>query len=211
MGIALAAVATSAMLGTYLHRYSVMWLPALILSLGGIFTAPLGKWLAIHTNEIVLTISFSALSLYIAYSMWKKSAFPVQSSTKVKLNDENSTPSSSINDQYLALTTGGLGIGLASGLFGVRGGFLIILFLMGLSAISVISLVGFISHAIFTQGKAIEQPMNILIPLIASSLLAMLISKKICNKLSDKTLKIGFAILLLIVTIIMLIKQVTIL
>jgi uncharacterized protein len=233
MGVALAAVAASAMLGTYLHRHNVMWRPAFILSFGGIFTAPIGKWFAIHINEMALTLSFSALSLYIAYVMWKKSTLPEQASAinagsavirgridKAPLSNENNAELKMLKKRFFMLSIGGGSIGLASGLFGVGGGFLIIPFLMALSpismkqavatslsAISVISLVGFISHEVFTQGAVIAQPTAILIPLILSALLAMLMSKKISNKLSDSSLKKGFSVLLVIVTVFMVIKQ----
>jgi uncharacterized membrane protein YfcA len=113
------------------------------------------------------------------------------------------------------LLIGGLGVGLLSGLFGVGGGFLIVPLLLALSAISmaqavstslmiiaVVSSTGFISHVV------IHQPDNFsALAMIIGGLLGMLLSQKISHKVANALLQKSFAVSLIVVCVITLMRS----
>jgi uncharacterized membrane protein YfcA len=73
MGTALGAVMLSAAVGVFVQRQYVLFVPALILGLTGMLSAPFGRSLATYTNELVLLLSLVGISIVIAVLMWKSS------------------------------------------------------------------------------------------------------------------------------------------
>ena len=73
MGTALGAVMLSAAVGVFVQRKYVLFVPALILGLTGMLSAPFGRTLATFINELVLLMGFLAISTVIAVMMWKSS------------------------------------------------------------------------------------------------------------------------------------------
>lgn len=224
MGIALGAVAVSASYGTLsFGRKRVLWTPALLLALGGMFTAPFGKWLAISINETLLTSGFCVLAFVIALRMWKQVKNNPQDVAIVRgdINGDVALPSGlmcrlSPSGQFQlkprclsGLIAGGLLIGFMSGLFGVGGGFLIIPLLIYLSqldmriavatslfVIALVSSTGFISHLFFSPGLNWSELLSIMLASVAGMVLSQLVSKK----LAGSTLHKVFAVSLLLVS-----------
>lgn len=226
MGLALGAVAASAIYGTWMSRKQVLWLPASILALGGMLTAPLGKWAALYINEWVLSIGFSGVAIVIGVGLWRQASNTVEQSQLVRANVAHVTPEEkqfacrlSPNGQFQlkprclsGLIMFGLLIGFASGLLGVGGGFLIIPTLIFLSQIamakaigtslliiSLISTSGFVAHI---QLSGIDNP-SMLIGIIAMSFVGMFVSHFIANKIAGRVLQKIFSVLLLLVAILM--------
>jgi uncharacterized membrane protein YfcA len=73
MGTALGAVMLSAGVGVFVQRQNVLFVPALILGLTGMLSAPFGRSLATYMNELVLLLGLVAISIVIAVLMWKSS------------------------------------------------------------------------------------------------------------------------------------------
>ncbi|MGK0249365.1 MAG: putative membrane protein YfcA [Oleispira sp.] len=73
MGTALGAVMLSAAVGVFVQRQYVLFVPALILGLTGMLSAPFGRTLATFMNELVLLLGLVAISIVIAVLMWKSS------------------------------------------------------------------------------------------------------------------------------------------
>ena len=73
IGIALGAVAVSALMGTISNwraKY-ILWVPALTLGLGGALVAPIGKYLGSQLPATFLLVGFCALAFSIAGIMWR--------------------------------------------------------------------------------------------------------------------------------------------
>ena len=68
IGIALGAVAVSALIGTLSNWRAqyILWIPAISLGLGGALVAPIGKQLGAQLPPVVLLVGFSALACIIA-------------------------------------------------------------------------------------------------------------------------------------------------
>ncbi len=231
MGIALGAVAVSAMYGTATFGYKkVLWTPAFLLAIGGMLTAPLGKLLAININENLLILGFSGLAALIAVRMWVQTQKNPQQASVVRggsLKDIN-LPSNlackmSATGQFQlklsclsGLIFGGMVIGFVSGLFGVGGGFLIVPLLLylsqldiriavatSLSVITFISTTGFISHLVFSP----TLDWRTLGIIMLASIVGMIASQFLSKKLAGTTLQKVFAISLLFVSALTLMER----
>lgn len=163
MGTALGAVMISAAVGVLNQRKAVLFVPALILGLSGMLSAPLGRALAIWMNEWVLLCAFLSISFVIAGLMWKKA---VTGTATVKAVSSNSVLEKVISvDVYdrsvleqampvepngfktkkleydRALVTkmlvSGLSIGSISGVLGIGGGVFMVPFLRWFLKISI--------------------------------------------------------------------------
>ncbi|WP_370979084.1 sulfite exporter TauE/SafE family protein [Agaribacterium sp. ZY112] len=230
MGLALGAVAASAFIGTLSQRKLVLWWPAALLSAGGMLSAPLGKWLATQLNDTVLVSAFSALAMFIAVRMLRQATLNPEASKHIRASSGGSVSSEqsmacrlSPTGQFQlkprcmsGLLIGGLSIGLASGLFGVGGGFLIVPLILFLSAIpmqraiatslasiSVISSVGFISHLVF-EGL---NELALMWPILAAAIVGMLASISLARFIAGPVLQKSFALLLILVSALLLAKQ----
>jgi uncharacterized protein len=234
IGISLGAVATSALYGSLritLSKKSVrkiLWLPGAILAGTGAVTAPLGKWLGLQMPEILLLLGFSALASVIALRMWLSASRHPEATKVVRVGDFKDTPQPdslcklSTNGQFQlrprclsGLIIGGALVGLLSGLFGVGGGFLIVPLLLLLSPISMaqavstslliiaaISSSGFISHLALSPGN----DWRLLGLATGGGVLGMIIGQAISHKITGARLQKIFAISLLVVSSITLLR-----
>lgn len=227
MGVALGAVAASAIYGTVLQRQRVLWLPAAILAGAGMLTAPLGKYLANLTDERVLVLCFSLLSAVIAMHMLRQAAVAPEATKVVRADSPKHgegkanifcrlgpTGQFELRPRCLSgLIIGGLFIGFASGFFGVGGGFLMVPLLLGLSglpmhtavasslfSIALISSAGFMSHVLMSE----QVDVRYLSILVLASIIGMLMSRFFGKKIVGPRLQQIFSLLLLAVSVVML-------
>ena len=223
MGIGLGAVMASAMLGTIGQRQQVLWIPALLLALGGALFAPLGKYVSTLLNDTTLLVSFSVLAVVIALRMFQQaiqhpSLTAFTRATSLKAADSASlacrlsqTGQFSLHARCISgLVLGGALVGFASGLFGVGGGFLIvplILFLSSvpmsqaiatsLAVITVISASGFATHLAFTGFPNYA----VITQVLVGAVFGMFISQRFSNRLAGQSLQIIFSTLLILVVL----------
>lgn len=231
VGIALGAVAVSALYGTVNNwRYkTIVWQPSSILVVCGVILVPLGKWLGDQVSSTLLASGFSLLALVIAIRMWRQATLHPEYSEVVR--------SGHVNPQVLknpvcrmsptgefkwrlpcvgSLVLSGLLVGLLTGLFGVGGGFLIVpllLFLTGISMqqavgtslliITVVSGVGFVNHAL--SSRELDWLMLALISL--GGIMGMFLGGRLAHKIAGPQLQRVFAIGLVVVSIIMVASQ----
>jgi uncharacterized membrane protein YfcA len=74
IGIALGAVAVSALIGTLSNWRAqyILWVPAISLGVGGAVVAPIGKYIGSQLPPILLLLGFCALAFIIAGIMWRQ-------------------------------------------------------------------------------------------------------------------------------------------
>lgn len=213
----------------------LLWRPGVILAIAGAISAPLGKWLGLQLDEQVLLTGFTLLAGIIAVRMWINSSKHPDAASVVRAGNFIDTPSPELicrlnkTGQFelrprcvSGLLVGGLIVGLLSGLFGVGGGFLIVPLLLTLSAVSMaqavstslliialISSSGFISHLLIGVNPATENSSQLLtLGLVAAGgILGMLISQKVSHKIANALLQKIFAISLIVVCIISLMRS----
>lgn len=234
VGISLGAVAASSFYGSLRtlfskqRRASVLWLPGIILAGTGAITAPLGKWLGLQLAETWLMLGFSLLALVIATRMWLSATRNPDRAKVVRAGNFADTPSPGLlctlsqNGQFVlrprclsGLMIGGGLVGILSGLFGVGGGFLIVPLMLMLSPISmpqavstslaiiaVVSGSGFISYLIMSPGHD-WQSLGLV---AAGGVLGMMIGQAISHKIANALLQKVFAVSLLIISVIILLR-----
>lgn len=235
IGLSLATVAASAIVGTLKVRTKqpVMWMPAMILSLSGLFTAPIGQWAASQLPSIVLTLCFVMLAISIAITMWQKANKHPDYASITRASDLSMAQSDgalcrlSPSGQFQlkprcvgGLVAGGLVIGLLSGLLGVGGGFIIIPLLLFLSqvtmqqavstslvVISVISTVGFISYLFIHHHSDTTLTYPVLSWLIGGGIAGMFLGQILTKKVADARLQKSFAMALFLMALMMLLSQ----
>jgi uncharacterized protein len=219
----LGAVAVSALLGGISHwrAGSVLWMPALTISLAGMLTAPLGKWLnGIFPSTLVLT-GFALLATLIAVRMWRtashatvlKNMWP--SSEEAQDTDLSCrfNPGGKMEFKprcLMAMSAGGLLVGLLSGLFGVGSGFLIVPLLQyqtgvamrvasgtSLVSIALISSVGFASYAL--EPGVLN--MNLLLSLTLSAAIGVFLGITLTRHLNSAILQRSFAMIMVILAV----------
>ncbi|NIB39795.1 sulfite exporter TauE/SafE family protein [Pseudomaricurvus alkylphenolicus] len=167
-GIALGAVAVSAMLGVIQRRgVGIVWLPVSIILVGGVVLAPLGRWLAGYVPVMVLLGGFSLLAVWVSSRLWRDAAEP-SSTTEIRAEgavDWSQTPPLLASNGFwpspilVQAIVAGMATGVLSGLLGVGGGFVIVPILtlvVGLTmaqavtssllVIACVSLSGFAAH-----------------------------------------------------------------
>lgn len=235
IGLSLATVAASAIFGTLKvrNKQPVMWVPAVILSLSGMLMAPVGQWAASQLPTSVLTFCFVLLASSIAIAMWQKATKHPDDASITRASDLSMSQSDgalcrlSPSGQFQlkprcvgGLISGGLFIGLLSGLLGVGGGFVIIPLLLFLSqvtmqqavstslvVISVISTVGFISYLFIAHSGDNSLPYPMLSWLISGGVAGMFLGQILTNKVADARLQKSFAMALLFMALMMLFSQ----
>ncbi|VUD40549.1 hypothetical protein TDB9533_00288 [Thalassocella blandensis] len=223
MGVALGAVAFSALYGVIQQRKNVLWIPGLIIATGGMTLAPVGNWLAGNLDDAWLMAGFSVLAINIAVKMWRQANQQPELTKITRAGAQESIPTNNMSCRLSetgvfhlgfrcvsGLFLGGLGIGLLSGLFGVGGGFLIVPFLIFLSqlpmqsavatslfTIVLISSTGFIAHL------GINHHFNyaLLLKIVVAGVLGMALSQRLAKHLAGPTLQKVFSILLATVSI----------
>lgn len=225
IGIALGAVAVSALMGTVSNwqgKY-ILWTPALALGVGGALFAPLGKYLGNQAPDLFLLLGFSILATSIAIIMWRQTITSPEQAKVVRSHigsePDYIEPICRFSDTgtfnltskcFSALLGSGLIVGLLSGLFGVGGGFLIVPVLLFITQVSMrqavatslliialISSIGFFSFA--TSSPAVDWPL--LARICAGGLLGMLGGHLIADKIAGPQLQRVFAVSLIITTL----------
>ena len=234
VGISLGAVAASTIYGSLrnvMQKKSapVLWKPGVILAGAGALTAPLGKWLGLQVPELWLLSGFGVLAVFIALRMWLSASKNPDSASVVRAGNFAQTPSPGLLCSLSAsghfelrlrcvsgLLIGGLLVGLLSGLLGVGGGFLIVPLLLALSAVSMaqavstslliialISSSGFISHLLMSGSNDWS-----LLGLVAGGgVIGMVLGQAISHKIANALLQKIFAISLLVVCLITLMRN----
>ena len=230
-GLALLAVLASSAFGvaTRLRSKQILWLPGVVLAVTGAATAPFGRALAGVVPDTVLATAFAVLSIAISVRLWRQATQTPDATRVVRASSDMRGDSNSalcrLNDWHpmqfrfrcmASMISAGLGIGLLSGLFGVGGGFLIVpvlMFLTGTSirqavstsllVISLVSLSGFISHVIISESANLIRAW----PLAAGGVLGMLAGNRLGHRISGPALQKLFAITVIVITIIMLMRQ----
>jgi uncharacterized membrane protein YfcA len=233
-GISLGAVAVTTIYASLRNKFSrstpsVLWKPGLILAFSGALTAPVGKWLGMQISEPWLISNFSLLAAIIALRMWISAQKNPASALVVRAGNFADTPSPdhlcNLNPTgqfelrprcVSGLLIGGLIVGVLSGLFGVGGGFLIVPLLLALSAvtmaqavstslliIALISSSGFISHLLLSE----TQHWHWLILAAAGGVIGMIFGQAVSHKIANVLLQKIFAVSLLIVAAITLVRQ----
>jgi uncharacterized membrane protein YfcA len=233
-GISLGAVAVTTIYASVRNTFSrtvpsvLLWKPGLILAVSGALTAPVGKWLGMQISELWLISSFSLLAVIVALRMWINAQKNPASALVVRAGNFADVPSPdhlcNLNPTgqfelrprcVSGLLIGGLVVGILSGLFGVGGGFLIVPLLLALSAvtmaqavstslliIALISSSGFISHLLLSE----TQYWQWLLLVAAGGVLGMIIGQAISHKIANVLLQKIFAVSLLIVAAITLVR-----
>jgi uncharacterized membrane protein YfcA len=231
IGIALGAVAVSALIGTISNWQAkyILWIPALALGGGGVLIAPLGKYLGNQVPGLFLLLGFSILSFTIAIIMWRQAHISPERSRVVRSHigsePDYIQPICRFSDTetfkltskcFTALLSAGLVVGLLSGLFGVGGGFLIVPVLLFITQVSMrqavatslliitlISTTGFSSFV--ASSSAVDWPL--LAQVCTGGLLGMLGGHLVADKIAGPQLQRVFAISLVITTLITLGNQ----
>lgn len=232
MGLSLGAVAVSAAYGSFnqWRKKSLLTAPTVILALGGFVTAPLGRWLSTLLSEPILLSVFTTMAIVIAFWMWisaiKRPADTeiIRSGYTIEAPQGNVPCRFNPNGQFQLqprcigslLIVSGI-VGLTSGLLGVGGGFMIVPALLLISQasmaqavgsslfiITVISSAGFISQLVIAPLPQ-WQP---LIWIICGSLIGMLISQFLGQKIKGPALQKFFAIALVFISLITLIRRI---
>lgn len=205
----------------------------LLFAVAGMMGAPMGSWAAQQIPETLLMILFSCLMTAIALVMWRKGrraetpapvCLPVEraESTPDYHRDRPGCQRDVAGNLILTsrcarlLLLAGIVAGVLSGMFGVGGGFIIVPALIVFSSMSmskavgtsllVISLVstsGIISQ--LSLGQSVNWPVTLMF--IAGGLTGLWIGTSVSHRLSTATLQKSFAVAILIVAVIVLLKN----
>jgi len=226
IGIALGAVAVSALIGTLSNWRAqyILWVPALSLCLGGALVAPIGKYFGTQLPPTLLLIGFCLLAFIIAGIMWRQAAISPERTNVVRSGHiaENDLIQPicrfSPDDQFdtspkciAALICCGLVVGLLSGLFGVGGGFLIVPALLFITQVSmrqavatsllIICVVGGTGFASFVASND-SVDWLLLAQVCSGGLLGMLGGRLVADKIAGAQLQRVFALGLVAIAVI---------
>ncbi|PCJ16701.1 MAG: permease [Gammaproteobacteria bacterium] len=234
VGIALGAVAASALFGTITRLKSgeIEWLPAGIFALIGALASPIGVALNQKIDDQYILIGFTCIVLYVAQKMWRKATQNTEHarvvktvpSTRQTTSESNTENSPNTNQPTPKLTSksltgmffGGALTGILSGLFGVGGGFIIVPTLILLTGIpvkhavatSLVIITAVSSSAFFNflaQGAITEIKLLVLVSI--GGILGMSLGVVIAKKISGPLLQKFFSVSMIVLTSIMVIKH----
>ena len=232
IGLSLLAVAASAIFGSIGNgrQQTVLWLPAIMLSVSGIAVVPVGQWLASQLSASLLVIGFCVLALLIAARMWRLSVNQPEQAAVTRASDFSKAESDGLLCRFSptgqfqmrprcisGLFVGGMLVGLLSGMFGVGGGFLIVPLLLFVSqvnmlqavstsliVISVISSIGFISHSFLNWQSGVMLPIEWLLWILVGGIGGMFLGQKLTRKIANARLQKLFALALALMALAML-------
>ena len=231
IGLSLLAVAASASFGSIRNgrQQTVLWLPAIMLSVSGIAIVPVGQWLASQLSASLLIIGFSVLAILIAARMWRLSVNQPDQAVVTRASDFSGADSDGLLCRFSptgqfqmrprcisGLFAGGMLVGLLSGMFGVGGGFLIVPLLLFVSqinmiqavstsliVISVISSIGFISHSFLNWQSGVMLPVEWLLWILAGGIGGMFLGQKMTSKIANARLQKLFSLALVLMVLTM--------
>lgn len=214
--LALLTVALSASVGVWggLREGLVRYRAALLMAVAGIpFTAlgvRLGAWLGGPWRDGL----FIALMLYVGVRQWRRRTaeqLPLACELRRPLDASAGRIAWSWTSAAF-VTAIGAGTGLAAGLLGVGGGFIIVPLLQRLSNISpqgiiatallVIALVSG-GGVLVAVAHGATLPLEIALPFVGAALLGMLAGRRLARRLSASVLQGGFAVLVFAVAVAM--------
>jgi len=220
--IGLLAVGISAALGSLigLKNNIVRYRAALLIAGTGIMLAPLGLWLAQHLNTRVLSILFAALLAWVAYKTFKETrALDNGADTKRLelpcLRDAAKGRFVWTSKCARVLTLSGGIAGFFSGLLGVGGGFVVVPALQrytdltarsvvatSLAVIALVSLAG-----VGSSIAAGQLNISVALPFAVGGAAGMGAGTMLSTRLSQKNLKLSFALICAAVAVGMLVKS----
>lgn len=201
VGISLAAVGATAMVGTLMRlgTGAIDVHAGLLFAAAGILGAPAGAWLHHQLPERVVMLLFALLMLAIAAQMWRRSQ------RSALQDDGRLRPGKS---SVIVILGVGLVVGVLSGLLGVGGGILIVpAFLVAtnltfhqaaataLLVIAMISAAGVVSHHL--NGHTPDPPLTL--AFICGGLVGMFVGLRLAKRVSGVVLQRAFALLLVAV------------
>lgn len=221
--IGLLAVGISATLGALigLKNSIVRYRAAMLIAGTGILLAPLGVWLAQRLNTNVLSILFAAVLAWVAYKTLKEARALDTGSQQIPLappclRDAQGGRFVWTSKCAQVLTLSGGIAGFLSGLLGVGGGFVMVPALQrytdlttrsvvatSLAVIALVSLAG-VGSSIAT-GKL---DLAVALPFAVGGAVGMGAGTVLSTRLSQKSLKLSFAVICAVVAIGMVIKSV---
>ncbi|MDT8311266.1 MAG: sulfite exporter TauE/SafE family protein [Methylophaga sp.] len=224
IGLSLLAVAASAIFGSIRNhrKQTVLWLPAIMLSVSGMAIVPVGQWLASQLSASLLIIGFSVLAILIAARMWHLSVNQPEQAAITRASDFSGADGDGLLCRFSptgqfqmrprcisGLFAGGMLVGLLSGMFGVGGGFLIVPLLLFVSqvnmmqavstsliVISVISSIGFISHRFLNWQSGAVLPLEWLLWMLVGGIVGMFLGQKLTQRIANARLQKLFALAL---------------
>ncbi len=230
--VALIAVATAAITGTYVawRRSYVRYRAALVLGLCGLVLAPLGLRAAQVLPLPWLMAAFAALLLLVALRLWRQAWRSPAETTVVRAIVEGDAqpahgPLCRLNPVSgrliwtrpcaLLLAASGAATGFLSGLFGVGGGFVIVPALRAATELSMHSAVATSLMAIavtsvgtflIAVGSGFELPLATALPFAAGAVAGMLMGRGLAARMAGPALQSGFATLMLAAALWMLVS-----
>ena len=222
--VGLLAVGISAALGALvgLKNNIVRYRAAMLIAGTGIVLAPLGVWLAQRLNTSVLGVIFAAVLAWVAYKTWKESRAPgTNGSEQIHLmppclRDAQRGRFVWTSKCAQVLTVSGAIAGFLSGLLGVGGGFVMVPALQrytdlatrsvvatSLAVIALVSLAGVVSS--IASGQL---DLAVALPFAAGGAAGMGVGTVLSTRLSQKSLKLSFAVICAAVSVGMVVKSV---
>jgi len=227
MGIALGAVAASALFGVLRQARSILWFPGLVLAVSGVLMAPLGRLAAFSMPDTILMSSFCLLALLISRQLWRQASQDPEATSVVRASSAEAKHKGPLHfcakddlSQYrltrrcfIGLLGGGLVIGFLSGLYGVGGGFLIVPYLFFLGAISLqvaiatsLFIITLVSGSGFLSYLSLSTNLDyaLLVKIVVAGTVGMLMSQRFSALLSGVYLQKAFAVILILLSTVML-------
>lgn len=229
VGLALGAVAASALYGSVRNgnQHLVLWVPAILLGIGGVLFVPLGKWLGNQLPEFWLLLGFNVLAIALALRMWLGARCNPEEARVLRVNtgrrEQKPLPNSTLcclgpQGQVqlrpcgvCLLVVGGAVVGLLSGLFGVGGGFLIVPLLLilrhvdmaqavatSLVIISAVSGTGFVSHLLL---NGVDTDYKLLAQIVVGGVAGMILGQLVSHRIDGSRLQQIFAVSLVLVSL----------
>lgn len=227
--ISLAAVSLMAMVGAVEATWSRMteWRTAVILSTGGILSAPLGIRIASHLSEQFILTGFAVLMILVALSMGLRALKTPEAISVLRANfrqlpnlqgpfcqfDDSATLRLSAPCS-VALFIAGIATGLLSAIFGVGGGFLIVPALIFVTrmdihravatSLLIIALIGISGvSAALLQGRSID--VQLITLFLAGGLAGMVAGRLLAARIPALGLQKVFAVIVLVIGVLSLV------
>jgi uncharacterized membrane protein YfcA len=205
--VALVAVSLSAWVGAIagLKAGTVRYKAAALIAAVGGPVSLLGLWAAHRTPDTLLTLLFTGVLVYCAYSMWRgRNASDLHESGNAPCVTDLKTGRISWSRpcaQVLVLS--GTGAGFLSGLLGIGGGFLVVPALTRATELSIqsvvatsLTVVALISTtALFMAAASGRINWAIALPFAAGATIGMLLGRKFASGIPERILQRAFALI----------------